>query len=89
MEYSMELIFYKSANMNDMFEHIYNICEKTGCTIMENKDNRIIYGADDYEKFGPAFVHLSFDDKIKKNLIEAIWDDEDEGPHSCKKNLFR
>ena len=75
--------------MNEISEHINNICKKTGCVILENKDNKIVYGADNYDKFGPAFIHLSFNEKIKKNLIEAIWNDDDEGSHSCKKNLFR
>ncbi|WP_027406856.1 hypothetical protein [Anaerovibrio sp. RM50] len=88
MEYTMKLIFSKKANMDLMEERIQDICQRSGSVILEVKDNIIIYGADGYEQFGPAFIHLSFEDEIKHQIDDAIWSDPDDEPHSCKKNLL-
>lgn len=89
MEYTMKLIFSKKADMAVMEERIKDICQRSGSVILEVKDNTIIYGAEGYEQFGPAFIHLRFEDEIKYQIDDAIWSDPDDKPHSCKKNLLR
>ncbi|ORT99385.1 hypothetical protein D081_1937 [Anaerovibrio sp. JC8] len=88
MEYTMKLIFSKKADMAVMEERIKDICQRSGSVILEVKDNTIIYGAEGYEQFGPAFMLLSFDEVIKKQIIDVIWTDSDEGTHSCKSQLL-
>ena len=89
MKYTMKLIFSPEADMAEMENHIKDICQKSGSVILEIKDNVIVYGAEAYEKFGPAFIHLSYEDKVKCQIIDAIWSDPDDKPHSCKKNLLK
>ena len=89
MEYTMKLIFSKKADMAVMEERIKDICQRSGSVILEVKDNTIIYGAKGYEQFGLAFIHLRFEDEIKHQIVDAIWSDPDDKPHSCKKNLLR
>ncbi len=89
MEYTMKLILSKKADMAVMEERIKDICQRSGSVILEVKDNTIIYGAEGYEHFGPAFIHLRFEDEIKYQIDDAIWSDPDDKPHSCKKNLLR
>lgn len=89
MEYTMKLIFTKKADMAVMEEKIKDICQRSGSVILEIKDNTITYGADSFEKFGPAFIHLRFEDEVRHQIVDAIWSDPDDVPHSCKKNLLR
>ena len=88
MEYTMKLIFSEKTDMAEMEEKIKGICQKSGSVILEIKDNVIVYGAEIYEKFGPAFMLLTFDEVVKNHVIDAIWTDPDEGSHSCKKQLL-
>lgn len=55
MKYTMKLIFSKKADMKLIEERIKDICQKFGCMVMEINDYIITYGAETYEKFGPAF----------------------------------
>jgi len=89
MDYTMELTFSPEANMEEMLKIIKEICQESGCGIIKHEDNTIIYGANEYEQFGPAFIHLFFDEKIKSYLIEAIWSSKYEGSHSCLEKALR
>ena len=72
-----------------MEERIKDICQRSGSVILEIKDFTITYGADSFDEFGPAFIHLRFEDDVKSHIIDAIWADPDDKPHSCKKNILR
>ena len=51
--------------------------------------NTIIYGATEYEKFGPAFVSLIYAEDIKPYLVEAIWSSKHEGSYSVLEHIMR
>lgn len=89
MKYTMKLIFKKSADMIEMEERIRNICQRAGSVVLEIKDNTITYGAEVYEKFGPAFIHLRYEEEVTRQIIDAIWSSVHEGTYSCKKHLLR
>ena len=89
MEYTMKLIFTKETDMAVMEKKIKAICQRVGSVILEINDNVIVYGAEIYEKFGPAFMLLTFDEDIKRHIVDIIWTDSDEGSHSCKKQLLK
>lgn len=89
MEYTMKLIFSKKANMAEMENHIKDICQRAGSVILEVKDNTITYGAEVYEKFGPAFIHLRYEEDVKSQIVDAIWSSIHEGTYSCRKQLLR
>lgn len=89
MDYTMELTFSTGVNMDEMLGIIKDICQETGCGIIKHEGNTIIYGAKEYDQFGPAFIHLLYDETMKSYLVEAIWSSKHEGSYSCLKNILK
>ena len=75
--------------MDEMLKRIKEMCQEIGCGIIKHEGNTIIYGATEYEKFGPAFIHLSFAEDIKPYLVEAIWSNKHEGSYSVIEHIMR
>ncbi|WP_027406873.1 hypothetical protein [Anaerovibrio sp. RM50] len=87
--YTLELTFSPEANMDEMLSIIKDICQKAGCEIIKHEGNIIIYGANEYDQFGPAYIHLLNAQQIKPYLVKAIWSDKDACFHSCLENILQ
>ena len=68
-----------------VFKHI---CQKAGCENIKHEGNIIIYGANEYNPFGPVFIHLLHVQQIKPYLVKAIWSDKD-CFHSYLENILK
>ena len=85
--YEIKLIFKKASNMEDILEEINMICEKRNIQLLEVSGNTIIVGTEDINRFGCAYISLSYSSIIKSSLLDAIWKDK-KGTTSCKKGLL-